>query len=73
MGLIDELRQRKTYLSTIEAMELLRVTRNTLCEWVRIGRITAIRRGNGYLFDPHVLADWLEQRTTSRRQTTVAA
>ena len=65
MDLIDELRQRKTYFSTIEAMILLRVTRNTLCEWVRAGRITAIRRGNGYLFDPEMLADWLDQRRTS--------
>ena len=47
MELIDELRKRKTYLSTIEVMMLLRVTRNTLCEWVRTGRITAVRRGNG--------------------------
>lgn len=65
MDLIDELRQRKTYFSTIEAMNLLRVTRNTLCDWVRTGRITAIRRGNGYLFDPGTLADWLDQRRTS--------
>jgi excisionase family DNA binding protein len=73
MELIDGLRQRKTYLSTVEVMSLLRVTRNTLCDWVRTGRITAVRRGNGYLFDPQILADWLEQRTTSRRQTTVVA
>jgi excisionase family DNA binding protein len=73
MELTDELRQRKTYLSTIEVMILLRVTRNTLCEWVRTGRITAVRRGNGYLFDPRMLADWLEQRTTSRRRATEVA
>lgn len=73
MGLIDGLRQRTTYLSTIEVMHLLRVTRNTLCEWVRTGHITAIRRGNAYLFDPTTLADWLDTRTTARRRTTGAA
>jgi excisionase family DNA binding protein len=73
MELIDGLRQRKTYLSTVEVMNLIHVTRNTLCEWVRTGHITAVRRGNRYLFDPCMLADWLEQRTTSRRQTTVVA
>ena len=73
MELIDELRRRETYLSTVEVMSLLLVTRGTLCDWVRTGRITAIRRGNGYLFDPRMLADWLEQRTTSRCRTRAAA
>jgi excisionase family DNA binding protein len=63
--LIEELRRRRTYLSTREVMELLQVTRNTLCEWVRRGRIAAIRVGNAYVFDPHLLADWLGKRQTS--------
>jgi excisionase family DNA binding protein len=46
-------------------MELLQVTRNTLCDWVRRGRIAAIRVGNAYVFDPHVLADWLGKRQTT--------
>jgi hypothetical protein len=32
---------------------------------VRSGRITAIRAGNAYLFDPRHLADWLATRTTN--------
>jgi excisionase family DNA binding protein len=63
--LIEELRRRRTYLATREVMELLHVTRNTLCAWVRRGRITAIRIGNGYVFDPHLLADWLSKRQTT--------
>ena len=65
MELLEELRRRGTYLSTREVMELLQVRRNTLCEWVRKGRIRAIRIGNAYAFDPHLLADWLLKRQTA--------
>ncbi len=64
MSLIEELRARQDFLSTVEVISLLHVTRGTLCEWVRSGRITAIRIGNAYLFDPRLLADWLTARTT---------
>jgi len=64
MELIEELRRSGSYLSTKEVMKLIRVRRNTLCEWVRTGRIPAIRCGNGYLFDPRALADWLQLRKT---------
>jgi excisionase family DNA binding protein len=64
MNLIDQLRERKTFLSTTEVMDLLRVTRNTLCQWVREGRVTAIRVGNAYLFDPCFIAEWLSLRQT---------
>lgn len=65
MNLIDQLRERKTFLSTVEVMDFLRITRNTLCNWVRCGRLTAVRVGNAYLYDPQMLADWLEGRKTS--------
>ncbi len=66
MSLIEELKVKQNFLSTVEVMSLLQVTRGTLCEWVRSGRITAIRTGNAYLFDPRHLADWLATRTTNR-------
>jgi excisionase family DNA binding protein len=65
MNLIDQLRDRESFLSTVEVMDLLRITRNTLCNWVRCGRLTAVRVGNAYLYDPQMLADWLEGRKTS--------
>ena len=64
MDLIDRLRERSSFLTTKEVMELLQLRRNTLCHWVRAGRLPAIRSGTGYLYDPHRLADWLDQRTT---------
>ena len=64
MDLIEELRRRDNFLSTREVMDLLQVTRNTLCEWVRTGRLVAIRVGNGYLYDPRILAAWLTKRQT---------
>jgi excisionase family DNA binding protein len=48
-------------------MELLDMSRGTLCEWVRAGRISAVRKGNAYLFDPRKLADWLANRKTGSR------
>jgi excisionase family DNA binding protein len=48
MDLIQELRARENFLSTAEVMKLLQLRRGTLCEWVRAGRIPAIRVGNAY-------------------------
>ncbi len=66
MDLTEQLRERTSFLTTKEVMELLQLQRNTLCDWVRTGRIPAIRSGNGYLYDPHHLADWLAERTTGK-------
>jgi len=68
MNLIDELKQRQSFLSTREVMILLRKTRNTLCQWVRSGKLPAVRLGNEYLYDPRVLADFLSNRLTTPRR-----
>ncbi|MGB7171814.1 MAG: helix-turn-helix domain-containing protein [Acidobacteriaceae bacterium] len=67
MDLINDLMQRQSYLSTKEVMILLQKTRNTLCQWVRSGRLPAIRLGNEYLYDPRVLAEFLSNRLTAHR------
>jgi excisionase family DNA binding protein len=53
--------------TTREAMTLLRVkTKDTLCGWVRDGKIEAIRMPDGsYRFDEAVLNAWLKNRATS--------
>lgn len=58
--------ERQSYLSTREVMALLHKTRNTMCEWVRQGKFPAIRVGNEYMFDPRVVAAWLEKRQTAK-------
>ena len=65
MDLIEELRNRGTYLTTNEVMSILGKRRNTLCQWVRTGKMDAIRTGNSYLFDPRTLAAWLAERKTT--------
>jgi predicted site-specific integrase-resolvase len=49
-------------------MDRLRIkTRNTLCGWVRAGKIKAIRMPDGsYRFDELVVLAWLERRNTTR-------
>jgi excisionase family DNA binding protein len=64
MDLIEELRREERYLSTREVMGLLKIRRTTLCQWVRQGKLTAVRTGNRYLYDPRKLADWLSARQT---------
>jgi excisionase family DNA binding protein len=73
MSLIEDLRGQRQYLTTKEVMRLLRVGRNTLCGWVRAGRIPAIRTAGGYRFDPFVLTVWLAERTTATRSKRGAA
>ena len=43
-------------------MAIIGVTRQTLCDWVRRGVISAIRIGKDNKFDPAVLASWLATR-----------
>jgi predicted site-specific integrase-resolvase len=63
--IIDDLRARTTMLTTSEVMALIRVTRATLCGWVRKSLIPATRMpDNSYLFCPAAIASWMEQRTT---------
>jgi hypothetical protein len=63
--LIAQLRERKSYLSTTEVLAILGCTRNTLCGWVRAGKLSATRLpDNRYVFDPVVLAQWLSSRTS---------
>jgi len=69
MSLVEELRQRESYLSSKEVMSVLEVSRAILCGWVRDGRIEAVRIGNAYRFDPRVLADWIVERTTTKVST----
>ena len=58
--IVSQLRARTTYLSGSEVMSMLGVSRNTLCRWVRTGKLPALRLGKDNRFDPAVLADWLE-------------
>jgi len=52
-------------LSTTEVIDLLGVTRHTLCAWARASKIPAVRLpDNSYAFDPGALASWIEGRTT---------
>jgi Helix-turn-helix domain len=61
--IIDDLRARKTMLTTSEVMELLRITRATLCGWCRGGRVPHMRMpNNSYLFDPVRIATWMSDR-----------
>lgn len=64
MSLVGELRQRKSFLTTAQVMKLLGLRRNTVCEWVQSGSFVAVRVGNGYRFDPVLLAEWIELRST---------
>jgi excisionase family DNA binding protein len=60
--IIQQLSVRKTYVSSTEVIDILRISRQTFCDWVRAGRLPAIRSGNRYLVDPSVLASWLRAR-----------
>jgi excisionase family DNA binding protein len=64
LTIIDQLKQRRTFMRTTEVMELLDVTRGTLCQWVRKGAIAAVRIGKDNKFDPAEVVRYLTARTT---------
>jgi predicted site-specific integrase-resolvase len=55
-------------LTSKEVMTILRIkTKNTLCRWVRMGKLEAIRRpDHSYVFEESVILAWLENRKTSK-------
>jgi excisionase family DNA binding protein len=62
--IVDQLRQRTTYVRATEVMAILGVTRNTLCDWINAGTLPAFRLGKNNVLDPTELADFLEARKT---------
>ena len=65
MSIPDQIRQRRSYLSTVELCELTGICRKTVERMVRSGKLKAVKILNGYKFDPEVVATFLESRQTS--------
>jgi excisionase family DNA binding protein len=63
-SIIDQLKQRNTFMRTAEVMELFGVTRATLCGWVRSGTIAAVRIGKENKFDPAEVIRYLTIHAT---------
>ena len=64
ISVLESLSSSPTLMTTKEVIDLLRITRNTLCEGCRSGRIPHSRLPNGeYRFDPSRLAHWLNERS----------
>ena len=63
-SIIDQLRQRSTYVGSTEVMTILGVSRKTLCDWINSGKLPAIRLGKNNVCDPVVLSQWLLDRRT---------
>jgi excisionase family DNA binding protein len=59
------LRARQALLTTSDVSKLLGIHRETLYQWIRDGRIPAMRIGRNLKFDPAALAVWLEARVAS--------
>jgi excisionase family DNA binding protein len=64
-SLVSQLKLRTSLISSTEVMEILGVSRNTLCAWVSTQKIPALRIGKDNKFDPLVLAHWIEERQTA--------
>ena len=61
-SIVAKLKLRTSYLYTTEVMGILRLSRKTLCAWVKAGDIPAVRVGRDNMFDPWELALWIEAR-----------
>jgi hypothetical protein len=64
--IIDQLKQRVSYLTSSEVMAILRINRATLCRYCRQGLIPHLRMPDlSYRFDPLALEGWLRMRSVS--------
>jgi excisionase family DNA binding protein len=62
MNAIEELRKQSGYIGSREAGQLLGVSRYTILDWAREGKLPAYRIGNATKLDRADLASWLEAR-----------
>lgn len=60
--LVQKLRARTGLLSINEVAELLSFHEVTLRNWVRAGKLPAVRIAGQWRFDPLELAGWVEAR-----------
>ena len=65
-SILQELRERTTFLDVTEVAELLQINRSTVYSHVRANIITAIRLGDLLRFDPTALADALGKLLTNK-------
>jgi hypothetical protein len=57
------LRRRKTYITSAEVREILHKSKATLSRWIQNRKIPGvIRIGNENMFEPVIMANWLESR-----------
>jgi len=64
--IIDQIKQRGSYLTSTEVMAILRINRATLCRYCRQGLIPHLRMPDlSYRFDPVALQGWLRERSVS--------
>ena len=61
VSLVDDLRARNAALTSAELCELINLHPVTLREWTRGRRIPGYRMGREYRYDPHTIANWLEE------------
>ena len=66
LPIVDQLKTKTTYMRASEVMDLLRITRATLCDWINSGELTAYRLGKNNSIDPTDLIVFLEARRTGR-------
>jgi excisionase family DNA binding protein len=65
MHIVAQLKDRTTLMSVSETAAVIGVHVVTLRDWVREGRIPAIRVGNRWAVDPGDLAEWLVARRSA--------
>ena len=64
--IVDQLKQRTSYVRATEVMAILGVTRQKLCDWINTGQLPAIRLGKNNVVDPADLASFLQARQTGK-------
>jgi excisionase family DNA binding protein len=56
----ETLRQRRSLMTTVEVCDLLRLSRKTLGRMTNSGKLRCVRITNKSMFDPNVVAAYLE-------------
>jgi excisionase family DNA binding protein len=62
--LVQKFRARTGLLNIVDVSDLLGFHEVTLRNWVRAGKLPAVRIAGQWRFDPSELAGWVEERRT---------
>lgn len=65
MSIVQDLRSKRTLMSVQQVATIMDTCAATIRRYVKAGKLACIRAGSRIKFEPSVIADFIEKRSTT--------